>query len=512
MYIRALIKFIFSRLFVVSLLIAIQIGVIIIILWKLSYAEVYIYTFFTVISLLVVFWIVNKRNDEPFKLIWVILIMTFPIFGGLLYLLIDIKHIPNRARNKLKQGYNLAKKLLVQDLEVEKQLKDLNPAIFAQAHYLLAYGTYPFYGHTTTKFLTPGEVMFEDLKAELLKAEHFIFMEYFIIGKGIMWDAILAILEQKAAAGLDVRVMFDDLGCITTLPAKYCQVLEAKGIKCRVFNPFRPSINLIMNNRDHRKITVIDGYIGFTGGINLADEYINQYQRCGYWKDSTIRIKGEAVWNLTVMFLQIWNYIHEEDEDYLDFHPRKYLPDLYDDDGFVQPFGDTPLDDENVSELAYIKILNQAQQYVYITSPYLIVDQLIISALSLAAKSGVDVRIITPGIGDKWFVHTVTRSYYQKLIVNGVKIYEYLPGFIHSKAIIADDEVGIVGSINLDYRSMYSQFECGVWMYKSKALLEVKADFLTCLEQSRLITLADCQNPWYIRMIRAILRLVAPLM
>jgi len=510
---RSLVKFLFSRLFMVSLLIVLQVAVIVFVVWKMSYAEVYLYALFTCVSLAVVLWIVNSKSDEPFKLIWVILILIFPIFGGLLYLLVDINHIPARARKKLRRGYELAKKLMVQDEVVADKLKALNSNIFPQTHYLYEHGTYPVYQQTVTKFLSPGEVMFEQLKLELEKAEHFIFIEYFIIKPGIMWDSVLEILERKAKAGLDVRVMYDDLGCITELPYKYHETLAAKGIKYRVFNPLKPTLSRVLNNRDHRKITVIDGYVGFTGGINLADEYINQYQRCGYWKDSSILIKGEAVWNFTVMFLQIWNYIKLEDHDFMHFHPHKYLSEPFPNDGFVQPFGDSPLDDENVSELVYIKIINAAQKYVYITTPYLIVDQLVLSALALAAKSGVDVRIITPHIGDKWFVHTVTRSYYQRLIWAGVKIYEYSPGFIHSKVIVADDQVGIVGSINLDYRSMYSQFESGVWMYQSQALEEVKADLIDCLGQSQLVTAEDCGNiSWYLRLIRIILRLVAPLM
>lgn len=510
---RTLIKFLFSRLFVILLFIGVQVGIIVFVLLKMSYAEVYFYAFFTFISLAVVLWIVNKKNDEPFKLIWVILILVFPVFGGLLYLVVDINHIPARSRAKLKRGYELAKMLLIQEPNIIAALKEVDPHIYPQSHYLYEYGTYPLYNQTSTQFLTPGEVVFASMLEELEKAQHFIFLEYFIIQPGHMWDAILEILERKVKAGVEVRVMFDDLGCITTLPYKYHETLAAKGIKYRVFNPIKPSLSLILNNRDHRKITVIDGYVGYTGGINLADEYINQYERCGHWKDSGILIKGEAVWNFTVMFLQSWNYINFEDHDFWVYHPQHYLTEKVPNDGWVQPFGDSPLDDENVSELIYVKIINMAQDYVYITTPYLIIDQVMLNALSLAAKSGVDVRIITPHIADKWWVHMVTRSYYQKLIAAGVKIYEYLPGFIHSKVIMADDKVGIVGSVNLDYRSLYSQFESGVWMYRSSALNEVKADFLRIEELSRLIEADEYDNiRWYLRLVRAILRLVAPLM
>ena len=303
------------------------------------------------------------------------------------------------------------------------------------------------------------------------------------------------------------------MGCITTLPNKYHEKMEKLGIKCQVFNKFIPILSIIVNNRDHRKITVIDGHTAFTGGINLADEYINEIVRFGHWKDASIMIKGEAVWNLTVMFLQVWNFVGFNREDYNKYRPKMYHSDDFATDGYVQPYGDSPYDNELVGENVYLNIINKAKDYIYINTPYLIIDNELVTALTLAAKSGVDVRIVTPFIEDKWYAHIVTRAYYAQLIEAGVKIYEYIPGFIHSKTFVCDDEIGVVGTINMDYRSLYLHFECGVFLYKTKSVMQIKEDFLNILEVSQNITLEDTKKvKWFNRFLRAILRVFAPLM
>ena len=307
--------------------------------------------------------------------------------------------------------------------------------------------------------------------------------------------------------------MYDDMGCIMTLPHHYERKMEALGIACSVFNPFIPILSSRLNNRDHRKICVIDGHTGFTGGINLADEYINAYEKHGHWKDSSIILKGDAVWNLTVMFLAMWDDIRGIKEDYEKFKPRVYQSVPESRDGYVQPYSDNPLDDEIVGETVYFNLINKAKRYVYITTPYLIIDNEMVTALSVAAKSGVDVRIITPHIPDKWYVHAVTRAYYEGLLENGVKIYEYTPGFIHAKTFAVDDEYGTVGTINLDYRSLYLHFECGVWLYRTRSVLQIKEDFLAMLPICQEITLEECRNvKWYRKLVRACLRIFAPLM
>lgn len=284
------------------------------------------------------------------------------------------------------------------------------------------------------------------------------------------------------------------------------------GIECAVFNPFRPLLSVEQNNRDHRKIAIIDGKTAFTGGINLADEYINVRERHGHWKDSAILLKGKAAWSLTVMFLQMWELCQKNKDDYLSFYPWKDQPCTVTSDGFVQPYVDSPMDNENIGEHVYLQMINHAQDYLYINTPYLIIDDSLVSALILAAKSGVDIRIITPHKWDRWLVHMTTRSYYRELIKGGIKIYEYSPGFNHSKTFVSDDRTATVGTTNMDFRSLYLHFECGVKLYNSSAVLQVKNDFLNTLPLCQQITEKDCHENFLIRMFQDILRLLAPLM
>lgn len=327
-----------------------------------------------------------------------------------------------------------------------------------------------------------------------------------------MWNSILDILKRKAAAGVKVRLLYDDLGCFFLLPTDYPKQLHTYGIECRVFNPFRPFLTVKQNNRDHRKIASIDGKVAFTGGINLADEYINAYEKHGHWKDASVMVAGKAAWSFTLMFLQMWEFCTGIDEDYTMYYPWKDYPCEIQGTGFVQPYADSPMDKDNVGEHVYLQIINNAKRYVYINTPYLIIDDNLLSALRLAAKSGVDVRIVTPHRWDKRFVHMTTRSYYRELIDAGVKIYEYSDGFIHSKTFVSDDKTATVGTTNLDFRSLYLHFECGTWMYESEAVLEVRDDFLTTLDHCQQITEKDCKCGLIMRIFQDILRVFAPLM
>ena len=390
--------------------------------------------------------------------------------------------------------------------------EQLPPDAANQSRYISHCAYCPPYQNTTTEYLPLGEVKFERMVEELKKAKHYIFLEYFIIQEGKMWNTILDILRQKAAEGVDVRVIYDDMGCIMILPTGYDRTLEQMGIKCRIFNPFVPILSSRFNTRDHRKICVIDGNVGFTGGINLADEYINAYEKHGHWKDTSILLKGEAVFNLTVMFLSMWDYLDGTTgkTDY-----SRYYPTVWDENakGYVQPFADNPLDDEAVGETVYLNLINKAKRYVYITTPYLILSSEMLTALTSAAKCGVDVRIITPHIPDKWYVHAVSRSHYQPLIEAGVKIYEYTPGFIHAKTFVVDDDYAVVGTINLDYRSLYLHFECAVWMYQTPSVAQVRDDFFKTQQISQEITLEECRSLSFPRRLgRSVLRVFAPLM
>ena len=510
---RKIFEFLLSRLVIFGFLLFFQVIILLFIVWQLAEAFIYIYIPLLIISGLVVIYIISRRDNPSYKLAWTIPVLIFPIFGGLIYLIFGGKKINLKFRKKIARAYNEAIKVSVQDPEIIKELEKENKHAANQAKYTSKYALSPVYKNTTTEYLSPGEKFFERLLEELEKAEKYIFMEYFIIHEGKMWDAILEVLERKVKEGVDVRMLYDDVGCLRILPYRYDEVLRKKGIKCHVFNRFVPFLSVILNNRDHRKITVIDGHTAFTGGINLADEYINEIVRFGHWKDSSIMLKGEAVWNLTVMFLQMWSYESKTKVDYEKFKPQTKNNECFIDDGYVQPYADSPLDEEIVGENIYLGIITKAKEYVYINTPYLIVDNELVTALTLAAKSGVDVRIVTPHIEDKWYVHMLTRSYYPQLIESGVKIYEYTPGFIHSKTVVSDDEVATVGSINFDYRSLYLHFECGVWLYKTKSVLQIKEDYLETLKICTPITLEMSKDvSWLKKIVTAVFRVFAPLM
>jgi cardiolipin synthase len=440
-------------------------------------------------------------------------ILIFPVFGGILYILLRANGENKKFRNKLDDSHKKALPLLKQREHIMDELDKLDKNVANQSRYILKASGFPVYNNSESIYFSSGEEFFISFIEELKKAEKFIFIETFIIREGLMWNTILSILEDKVAKGVDVRVMYDDAGCLTTLPYKYYNILREKGIKCYVFNPFTPLLEVRMNNRDHRKIIVIDGHTAFTGGINLADEYINVYERYGHWKDSAIMVRGEAAWNMTVIFLELWSYLSNEPEDYDSLKACTVCDGIYEADGYIQPYGDSPLDNEPVGEYTYINMISRARDYVYIFTPYLVLDHEMITTLKLAAKSGVDVRIVTPHIPDKWYVFLVTQSYYEVLIEAGVRIFEYSPGFLHSKAFVCDDVLGTVGSINLDYRSLYFHFECGVWLYKTKSIKAIKHDFIETFEKCKEITLEDCLSIKPLKRIaRGFLRLFAPLM
>ncbi len=500
--------------FVISILM--QFAVLIsIIIWFNRYFAIF-YVISILISFAAVIRIVNNQMNPAYKMAWIIPIMLFPIFGGLFYLFFGGNRMGKKTKEKMgsileKTAENLNGSSHTLEMIRQQSLEAAN-----QSRYIGQSSLYPPYCNEYAEYLPSGEEKFEKLKEELKKAEHFIFLEYFIIKEGVMWNSILDILIDKVDEGLDVRVIYDDIGSVTSLPYGYNNELEKLGIKCCVFNPMIPVISVKLNHRDHRKICVIDGCTGFTGGINLADEYINEYERFGHWKDAAIMLKGQAVWSLTVMFLSVWDYLRgtlNEEKQYLSCRDFRNSDTDSHNDGFVQPFADSPLDQELVGEGVYLNLINKAKRYVYITTPYLVIDNEMQTALCMAAKSGVDVRIITPYHYDKWYVRSVSRSYFSTLIESGVRIYEYLPGFIHSKTCVADDECGFVGTINMDYRSLYLHFECGVWLYRCSCLLDIKKDFLETMEISREITAEEQKKiSWIKKMFWSILRVFSPQM
>lgn len=508
-------KLLFNRIFYVAFAIMVQLGWLLAIFLRLAGYSRYISFGLDVLSILIVLWIVNKKTNPSYKLAWTMLILCLPIFGLVLYLVFGQSRIATYMQERFTEILELTGDYLKGDAATHEKLKKEDSSACIQSDYIFKNSGYPVCENTTAEYFQVGDDMFPVLVKELEQAQHYIFIEYFIIHDGVMWRTILDILERKVKEGLDVRLIYDDVGCLTTLPHKYYEQLRQKGIKCVVFNPFRPILNVIQNNRDHRKFCIIDGYVGFTGGINLADEYINQKERFGHWKDTAVMLKGNAVWNMTAMFLHMWNVVtgSKEREPFDNFLPHRYHQEEFRSDGYIQPFCDSPLDEETVGENVYLNIINRAKHYVYICTPYLIIDNEMMTALCLAAKSGIDVRIMTPGIPDKKIVFLLTQSYYQQLLEAGVKIYEYQPGFLHAKSFVCDDEIGVVGTINLDYRSLYLHFEDGVWIYKNSVIHDIKRDFVETLDYCNPISLEFCRGRnVVVRAMQSVLRLFAPML
>lgn len=509
---RKIFKVFKSRLVLVGVAILLQIIWWIFFMERLTRYSVVTNVCFRLVSVGILLYLIRKDVNSVYKIAWIILIMGFPLFGGVLYLLIGNKK-PSKnlavrmALVKGEMGENLS-----QNRWILKELQDQDPAVAGNIRYIGEYGPYPVWKNTETKYFPSGEQMYASMLEDLKKAEHYIFLEYFIIQEGVMWNSMLEILEQKVKEGVDVRLIYDDVGCVSLLPFHYADQMEAKGIKCLAFNRFVPFLSLVMNNRDHRKILVIDGHTAYNGGINLADEYINRKVRFGYWKDTGIRLHGDAVFNFTLMFLEIWNAFRIPDLDYSLFRPRRWHPESFESDGYVLPYADTPLDYEELGENVYVNILNQAKDYVYIATPYLLISDEMEHALCLAAKRGVDVRILMPGIPDKPTIFFMGKSYYPPLLNAGVKIYEYLPGFVHAKSYVCDYKIATVGTINMDFRSLYLHFECGTFLYGCKSVFDVKKDMEDCFPKCHQVTPGDCRQGMVGNMLTSVLRVLAPLM
>lgn len=508
---KKLLKILQSRLFIFGILLLIQCGWIVLLLTRLVNYSMPISVGFTVLSVLMVLLIVNRDENPAYKIGWIVLILTIPLLGGLFYVLLGHKRPTKKLRRVLEKESRRTKDEIAQDPAVMDEIRELAPQTAGQLYYISENG-YPVWKGTKTRYYALGDEMFPELLEALKKAEHFIFMEFFIVCEGRMWNSILEVLEEKARAGLDVRFIYDDVGSVSYLPGGYYKKLEEKGIRCIAFNPFIPIFSLVMNNRDHRKIAVIDGHTAFSGGVNLADEYINEKERYGHWKDTGFRLYGEAVWNYTVMFLQMWNAFRHTDADYDAFRPHVWHPDPFEGEGFVQPYTDSPLDDEILAENVYLNIISQARKYVYIFTPYLIIDHEMETALRLAARRGVDVRIVTPAIPDKKVIFQLTRSYYPVLMKSKVRIYEYTPGFIHAKSFVCDDEIAVVGTINMDYRSLYLHFECGTYFYRDPLVAKVHEDALRTMELCHEVEPADTRQGFWGSLFSAVLRMVSPLL
>lgn len=512
---RPLFKLVFSRFMFTIIMVLVQIVTLFAGFTWLSGNMHFVLTAASILGGVLIIYIINKEDNPAFKMAWILPICILPVFGALLYLMVVLNPggLGLRKRvQEIKEETLRINRLEREGTAAEPAGMPAAPTGHRLAHYLEHCAGFHAYANTKVIYFPLGENMYEDLLEELRRAERFIFLEYFIIDRGEMWNCILEILKEKAASGVEVRVMYDAMCSVFLLPYHYPKQLQEMGIQAKMFSPIIPLFSTHQNNRDHRKIAVIDGRMAYTGGVNLADEYINKKARFGHWKDTAVKLEGDGVWSFTLMFLQMWGMWEGRLEKYGAYRlPSMPVKDAG--QGFVIPYGDSPYDGENIGENVYLDILYQAKDYVHIMTPYLIIDNEMQTALQYAAKSGVDVKLILPHIPDKKTAFYIARTFYPALLRAGVRIYEYEPGFVHAKSFVADDVMGTVGSINLDYRSFYLHFECGVYLYESPVLLQLEADFKATLAGCLPVTMESYRRlPLWEKACGHLLRLVAPLL
>lgn len=509
---KGLRQVIFSRVGLITILFLAQVGLLLGALLRFNEFLPHIIGGSTVFAVGMVLYILNSKHDPTAKITWLVIIIIFPLFGAALYLYTE-SDIGHRAIKKhFSKLVSETQDKTPQSETASSGLYCKSPGASSLASYLYIRGGFCTYENTEVKYFPSGEAKFEELLIQLEKAEKFIFLEYFIIDEGFMWGKILEILARKAKEGVDVRVMYDGSCEFSTLPRDYPKRLKKLGIKCKVFSPITPFVSTYYNYRDHRKILVIDGHTAFTGGINFADEYINRVDRFGHWKDVAVMLRGEAAKSFTLMFLQMWNIFEKR------FSIDKFLTYDRDDldvkaEGYVIPYGDCPLDDDKVGERVYMDILNRAQNYVHIMSPYLILDGEMETAIKFAAERGVDISLILPGIPDKTLPYALAKTHYKSLLESGVKIYEYTPGFVHAKVFVCDDREAVVGTVNLDYRSLYHHFECAAYMYGVECISDIETDFQSTLKKCRRVTKETIKHEKkFMKLLGFIMKGFAPLM
>lgn len=480
---KGLIHAIFSRFGLVLVLLVLQFGALFSLMrWFSNLLPHYLGGTLLVTAVMMVY-LLNQDMNNSVRIPWLVVTALAPVLGVLLfwYTKEDVGH--RMLKKRLLELEGQTRSQLPQNKKTGKALDADCPGAASLAQYLRGRGGgFPVYENTQVTYFPSGEAKFAALLPQLESATQYIFLEYFIIDEGLMWGRILEILARKAAQGVDVRVMYDGTCEFSTLPRDYPSRLEALGIQCKVFSPVTPFVSTHYNYRDHRKILVIDGQVGFTGGVNLADEYINHIEKYGRWKDAALMLEGEGVRSMTALFLQMWSILCQPEFEQFLSDP---IPAAANAKGFVVPYGDCPLDGERVGEMVYMDMLNRARKYVHIITPYLILDGELETALRFAAERGVDVHLILPGKPDKWFVYALAKTHYKALLSSGVKISEWQPGFTHAKIVIADGVEAVAGTINLDYRSLYHHFENAVWMRGTDCIANMEADFQDTLTRCR---------------------------
>ena len=510
---KGIVHAIFSRFGLVLLLMLLQVGV----LWSVFrwFGGLLPHYFggSVAMSAFMVVYILNSEMDNSAKITWMVTIAILPVVGVPLFFYVKSNIGHNALKKRVTHLTEEARGLQPQPLAAAQELAEADPGAASLARYLHGKGGgFSVYRNTEVTYFPGGEAKFEELLRQLEKAEKYIFLEYFIIDEGLMWGKILEVLARKALQGVDVRVMYDGTCEFSTLPRNYPRLLEKLNIQCKVFSPVQPFVSTHYNYRDHRKILVIDGRVGFTGGVNLADEYINHIQKHGRWKDAAVMLEGEAVRSLTAQFLQMWGILKEP--EYEQFLTRP-IPVPENAKGVAAPYGDCPLDGERVGEMVYIDLLNRARDYIHIMTPYLILDGELETALKFAAERGVDVHLILPGKPDKQFPYALAKSHYSALLDSGVKISEWSPGFVHAKVFVVDGREAVVGTINLDYRSLYHHFEDAVWMVDAPCIRDIEQDFQHTLEQCRAVENTSAsiwQKQYLLRATGMLLKVIAPLL
>ena len=510
---KGIVHAIFSRFGLVLVLLLLQVGLLFSIFRWFGNMLPHYFGGSVAVTAAMVIYLLNSKMDNSAKITWMVVVAILPVVGMPLFFYIKSNAGHNLLRKRLMELEDALRPQLPQNREVVGRLRRAEPGAASLAKYLHGPGGgFPVYENTAMTYFPSGEAKFAELLRQLDTAEKYIFVEYFIIDEGLFWGRVLEILARKAAEGVDVRVMYDGTCEFSTLPRDYPKRLEALGIRCKVFSPVQPFVSTHYNYRDHRKILVIDGRVGFTGGVNLADEYINHVEKYGRWKDAAIMLEGEAVRSLTALFLEMWSVLKEPEFEAFLADP---IPVPEQTQGTAAPYGDCPLDGERVGEMVYIDLLNRAREYIHIMTPYLILDGELETALKFAAERGVDVHLILPGIADKKFPNALAKTHYSALLDSGVKISEWTPGFVHAKVFVVDDREAVVGTINLDYRSLYHHFENAVWLTNAPCIRDIEEDFQATLEQCRTVEnnpKSIWQGRFLFRAVGMLLKVIAPLL